>query len=128
MSGFYEWKKSTGTPYLIQPVEDTLFWAACLYDTWIDKLTGEMRKSFTILTMPPNGFMQSIHDRMPVLLDPKAGGVERWLELSNRNPAELIRQFPSHRMKKYRVSVAVGDVRNNFEGLLREIPEDPELF
>lgn len=126
MSGFYEWLKSTGTPYLIQPNDDTLFWAACLYDIWIDPSTNEARKSFTILTMPANQFMSRVHNRMPVFIAPD--DVAKWLDPTYPNPTDLIAPYPDSSMKKYRVTNAVGNAKNDYPGLIQEIPEDPTLF
>jgi putative SOS response-associated peptidase YedK len=41
---------------------------AGLWDTWIDKNTGELITSCTIITRPANKDMKSLHDRMPCLL------------------------------------------------------------
>ena len=42
---------------------------AGLWDTWIDKNTGELINSCTIITKPANKEMKFLHDRMPCLLN-----------------------------------------------------------
>ncbi len=74
------------------PCEDALFWIACLYDNWIDKETGEIKTSFTVLTMEPNDFMKEIHTRMPVLLTP--GRAKKWLDRSFADPKSLDHALP----------------------------------
>lgn len=46
------------------------FAMAGVYDDWVDQTTGEIFRSFAIITCPPNALMQKIpHHRMPVILD-----------------------------------------------------------
>ena len=74
--GFYEWKwlDSKGKrkqKYLIEYPESVLFGFAGLYDQWIDKKTGEIIKSCSIVTTSAEGIMKEIHNsklRMPVTL------------------------------------------------------------
>ncbi|WP_158618290.1 SOS response-associated peptidase [Chitinophaga lutea] len=122
MGGFYEWKKLTPkdkTPYLIKPSEDGMFWVAGLYDNWVNRETGEVKRSFTMLTMAPNEFMAEVHNRMPVFLDPQAEDVAAWL--AGAPPEEILKPFPSDRMTKYEVGPAVGNSRNNYKELTNPV-------
>ncbi|MCL4169847.1 UNVERIFIED_CONTAM: hypothetical protein GTU68_025037 [Idotea baltica] len=78
--GFYEWKKN-GTakqPHFISLASGQAFAMAGLWETWQDKSSdGPAIETCTIVTQPANAFMQSLHDRMPVILSP-ASGIE-WL-------------------------------------------------
>jgi len=70
--GFYEWKKldekgKKKQPYLIRMKGMRFTLMAGLWDTWIDKNTGELISSCTIITRPANNEMKSLHDRMPCL-------------------------------------------------------------
>ena len=62
--------------------------------------------------------MEPIHDRMPVILDPK--DYERWLDPGNpeRLPVDLLRPYPAEKMLVWPVSERVGDVRNDDPSLL----------
>lgn len=49
---------------------ESLMYAAAIYDTWVNKKTGEVLESFAIITSDPSPFVKSIgHDRQPVFLD-----------------------------------------------------------
>jgi len=79
VDGFYEWKWLTESgnkkeKYLITLPDDGLFAFAGLYSGWTDKSTGEIIKTYTIVTTEAVGIMEEIHNskkRMPVILDTK---------------------------------------------------------
>src|SRR3989344_1685469 len=68
-SGFYEWKhiEKDKIPFYIKLKGQNIFTFAGIFDIWKDA-EGRPLKSFTIITASPNKFMESIHDRMPVIL------------------------------------------------------------
>jgi len=78
-SGFYEWKQEGGRkqPYRIGLQGRAPFAMAGLWECW-QPPEGAAVESCAILTCGPNVFMQTIHDRMPVILEPAACG--RWLQ------------------------------------------------
>jgi putative SOS response-associated peptidase YedK len=54
--GFYEWKKldaKTKQPYAITMEDRSLFGFAGLWERWKDKASGEIVRSFTIITTTP---------------------------------------------------------------------------
>lgn len=55
---------------------------AGLWERWKDKASGEAIRSCTIITTEPNGLCGKIHDRMPVILDPKDHA--KWLACGER--------------------------------------------
>jgi putative SOS response-associated peptidase YedK len=80
--GFYEWVAASAGPagsrgrragsgrrqaYLIRRQDRRPFAFAGLWDRWVDRSTGEILDSATILTCPPNPLVAPIHDRMPVM-------------------------------------------------------------
>jgi putative SOS response-associated peptidase YedK len=77
--GFYEWqwldtKGKNKQKYLITLPDDEAFAFAGLWSEWIDKSTGELIKTYTILTTEANELMSKIHNskkRMPVILSKK---------------------------------------------------------
>ena len=83
---------------------------------------GEALETFTILTTDANEVLEPIHNRMPVILEPK--DYNRWLEPAavERLPVDLLRPFPAERMTAWRVSDRVGNVRNNDAELLVPCP------
>ena len=73
-SGFFEFqhKGLEKIPYFIYPIDTSLFSMAGLYDEWLNRETGEIIQSFTIITTIANPLMEDIHNhkkRMPLILD-----------------------------------------------------------
>lgn len=76
--GFYEWqwldkKGANKQKYLLTQKDNELFAFAGLYSNWVDKLTGEIRNTYTIVTTEANALMSEIHNmkkRMPIMLTP----------------------------------------------------------
>ncbi len=64
--------------------------AAGIWESWVDKRTGEVTESFAIITAePPEYIARMGHDRCPVFL--KAGEQRQWLESAGSNPGEMVR-------------------------------------
>jgi putative SOS response-associated peptidase YedK len=85
---FYEWQKldeKTKQPYAIAMKGDGMFAFAGLWEKWKDKTTGQVLRTYTILTTDPNELMEPIHNRMPVIIPPK--DYERWM--ASTDPAHL---------------------------------------
>lgn len=84
-SGFYEWqwedkKGKKKTPYFITTSDDEPFAFAGIYSNWLDKSTGEIIKTYSIVTTAANELMRKIHNskqRMPVILN--RGNEQEWL-------------------------------------------------
>jgi len=73
VNAFYEWKHegSKKIKHLIKLIDHEIFSLGGLWSEWVDKDTGEIFRTFTIVTMPANSLMASIHNtkkRMPVML------------------------------------------------------------
>ena len=121
---FYEWKKldeRTKQPYAIGLKDGTMFAFAGLWETWRDKTTGQTLETFTIITTDPNELLEPIHNRMPVILHRR--DYERWMESGEPShpPVDLLKPFPAEEMKAWKVSRAVGNVRNNSPGLIAPV-------
>jgi len=121
---FYEWKKldeRTKQPYAIGMKDDGLFAFAGLWDSWKDKATGEELQTYTILTTDPNELLKPIHSRMPVIVARK--DYERWMAPAEPShlPVDLLRPYPAEEMKTWKVSRAVGNVRNNNPTLIAPV-------
>ena len=62
--------------------------AAGLWDEWVNKETGEIIHSFTIITGEPNEFIAKIgHDRSPLF--PKPEIWDKWLSENVQKPLEM---------------------------------------
>ncbi len=123
--GFYEWEKlgsKTKQPwaFALQSGEPLAF--AGLWERW--KAPGQQSEqdTYSIITTEANELTSSVHDRMPVILMPR--DYERWLRHDDaaRPPVDLLRPYDSVLMHSWRVTPAIGNVRNNAPDLLEPTP------
>lgn len=114
-SGFYEWKRAGALkqPYYVQPSDKPLFAFAGLWETWQDK------QAFTLITTAANLTMQTIHDRMPLIIAPEhyAG----WLY----GEEGLMRPAPPGAIRCHPVSPAVNHAASESPTLIA--PLDSEI-
>jgi putative SOS response-associated peptidase YedK len=123
---FYEWQKldeKTKQPYAIAMKGDGMFAFGGLWEKWKDKTTGQVLRTYTILTTDPNELMEPIHNRMPVIIPPK--DYERWMAPTDPShlPVDLLRPYPAVNMKAWKVGKAVGNTRNNDASLVEPVKE-----
>ncbi len=114
-SGFYEWQATGGKrkqPFCIRLADDKPFAFAGLWERW-EGPDGPV-ESCCILTTEANDLVRPIHDRMPVILDPRH--FDQWLDPKQRDAAALaplLRPFAVDAMKAYPVSPWVNDPRHD---------------
>jgi putative SOS response-associated peptidase YedK len=65
---------------------------AAIWGPWQNPRTGQWEDTFAIITTDPNGKMSEIHNRQPVILEPRE--YVDWLEESKRPPVHLLRILP----------------------------------
>ncbi len=136
--GWYEWLRRVDgkQPYFMtRGAADVLAFAG-VWSTWS---TGSTRLlTFSVLTLPAEGDLAMVHNRMPLVLEPA-----RWAAwLTAADPTGLLRP-PSREyaagIELRPVSAAVGDVRNDGPDLVRAVaapslvtstvePLNPTLF
>jgi putative SOS response-associated peptidase YedK len=119
-SGFYEWERQgrgPKQPCLIQRRDGRPMGFAGLWEEWRDGETGEVVTTCAIVTCPPNELMAELHDRTPVVLDPK--DYEAWLDPSDRRGAGLLRPCPAEWLEAVPVSTRVNDPRNDDESVIQ---------
>ena len=119
--GFYEWRRDPGRrqPFVFRRVDDAPMALAGLWSGWRDRESGEILRTFTIITTGPNGLMASVHDRMPVVLPPSAWAA--WLDPSLEDIAELqglLVPAPDEALVGYPVEILVNNVRNDGPALI----------
>lgn len=107
--GFYEWQQQNGKkqPYYFRLEDGKPFAFAGLWEHW-EGAEGEVIESCTILTTEANDVLRPIHDRMPVILDPK--DYDQWLDPKVQNPDSLkplLQPYRSEEMIVYPVSTKV---------------------
>lgn len=119
---FYEWKRLSGgkQPYRITVNDGRPFTFAGLWDRW--EHDGQKLVTCTILTTKPNKLMQSIHDRMPVILQDNEQA--QWIDplIDDKNFLKnLLVPLDSSIMKAYPVSKKVNNPANNDKSLIEPI-------
>lgn len=112
--GFYEWHQENGMkiPNHICMQDDQPFALAGLWDVWKGP-EGEIT-SCTIIVTSANQFMQKLHDRMPVILEPK--DYDRWLDSSYQdvtNLKGLLEPSPEEWLKARPVNRILNNPRND---------------
>jgi putative SOS response-associated peptidase YedK len=107
-------------PFAIALKSGEPFALAGLWESWRPK-DGAPLETFTILTTSENELMQPVHDRMPVILEPR--NYDRWLDSGDpsRPPVDLLRPYSAEQMRAWPVSDRVGTVRNNDAALLEPL-------
>ncbi len=127
VDGFYEWAihgvhkqphyftRRDGNPALF----------AGLFEYWRDPslpATAPARQTCTVLTTEPSDDIDNVHDRMPVILDPR--DVDQWLTSGPSGAEErlaLLKPAPVGTLQHLAVNIAVGSIRNDGPELLEPI-------
>ncbi|KAA3436719.1 SOS response-associated peptidase [Rufibacter hautae] len=121
--GFFEWKVTDHgkVPHRITMKDGDLFSFAGLWDEWLDKSTGEIINTFSIITASANELVNPIHDRMPVILSPEAE--ELWLDgnESQQGFISLLQPFDADKMMAYPVSTLVNSATNNVPEVINSL-------
>jgi len=112
-SGFYEWKleEKHKQPYYVYASNDSPLGLAGLWERWCGT-DGMELETFCILTTSANSLMETIHDRMPVILSPDAYPL--WLRRNMHDPQqleELFRPYPTALLKAHKVSDRLNNPR-----------------
>ena len=140
MDGFYEWKagveggpvtakgKPAKQPYFVHRLDGEPLAVAGLWSPWRDKTAGPdapWLHSCTVITTEANATMESIHDRMPVILP--ASAWEAWLDPANNDVdalARLLQPAPDTLLTMHPVSTDVNRVANKGAELIEAIDPD----
>lgn len=134
VDGYYEWQRSdagTKTPHFIHPSTGGPLLLAGLYEWWRDPSLAEddphrWLLSFTILTRASSGALGSVHDRMPVFMDPDHA--DAWLDPTVEHARDILdaavdaAPIVAESLEAYPVGAAVGSVRNNSPDLIARLP------
>lgn len=115
--GFYEWCKvgDGKTPFYISQASAQPFAFAGLWEHWQDKETEAELQTATIITTAANEFMQPLHHRMPVILQPATA--DSWLDGDNEL-LDFAAEFAPE-LRAWPVQKTVNSPRNEGEELLQ---------
>jgi putative SOS response-associated peptidase YedK len=112
--GFYEWQRLDGKkqPYYFRMRDGQPFAFAGLWERSTNQ--GKTVETCTLLTTEANELLRTIHDRMPVILQPDR--YDRWLDPSVQKPdvlKPLLHPYPTEPMTGYPVGSLVNNPRND---------------
>ncbi|MCX7743964.1 MAG: SOS response-associated peptidase [Flavobacteriales bacterium] len=109
ITGFFEWREINKQkyPYYIQPNNNEFFFLGGIYDCWVNKETGEVLNTFSIITTAANPLMAKIHNRkqrMPFILPYEH--IREWLNpnLEQVTLQTMMKPFDDHQMKAHTIS------------------------
>ncbi len=112
--GFYEWQKNEHgkTPMRFTLKSGEPFAFAGLWELW-NNPEGELVRTFTILTTTPNELVESVHNRMPVILLPE--NEKTWLsnDAETGDWLKVLNPYPADLMKVYAVSPKINSPSND---------------
>ena len=121
--GFFEWKQIPGMkskqPMFIHLKDEKPFAFAGLWEIWNSPDGSEIR-SCTIITTQPNSLVESIHNRMPVILP--ADTYPIWLAPGDQPVTqlnELLVPYPSEEMVAFPVSKLVNSPQYDSADLIK---------
>ena len=114
-------------PFVVYPVhkEDRPFAMAGLYDHWVDKESGEVISSFTIITTTAGPLLRMLpHHRSPVILQDREEE-EMWLDpaTSRAELEDLIRPVEDQRFNAYPIDPRIKNPRLKDSGLIQPVGE-----
>lgn len=123
-SGYYEWHTNpdkSKQPYYITLADDRPMALAGLYATWVGP-EGEEIDSVATITVPANGQLSMVHDRMPAILEGDA--IEQWLDVRGvtaKAAHQLALPLEDGVVKFHPVSTRVNSARDDDPGLIAEV-------
>jgi putative SOS response-associated peptidase YedK len=112
--GFYEWKRVNGNkmPHYIRMRDGDVFALAGLWDRW--EGDGEVLESCSIIVMPANEVMKSLHERMPAIIAP--AHYDLWLDSRITDKTEImdyLSSAPSSQLVTYPISPWVNSPKHD---------------
>lgn len=122
-TGYFEWRHegSRKIPYFIYVKDESVFSMAGIYDTWLDKSTGEEHTTFSIITTDTNPLTDYIHNtkhRMPAIISKE--NEEKWLNpsISKNDISNLLKPLEADKMDAYIIN-------NDF---IKKMPTDKSII
>ena len=123
-SGYYEWHTNpdkTKQPYYITMEDGRPMALAGLYASWMGP-NGEEIDSVATITVPANGQLSVVHDRMPAIL--RGDEIDDWLNVRDVRANEayqLALALEDGALKFHPVSTRVNSARDDDPGLIEPV-------
>ncbi|KAL7308247.1 hypothetical protein PS15m_012123 [Mucor circinelloides] len=118
--GFFEWNKKR-QPFFIKRKDNKMMLFAGLYST--AHVDGRSVTTCTIITTAASEFFSKIHNRMPVILEPK--DVDTWINhkvLWTQDVIKLLKPFDGE-LSCFRVTDKVGPIKNDSPELIQPLDD-----
>jgi len=129
VDNFFEWAKVKGRrskqPYAVAMRTGEPFALAGIWESWRHPESGEIVRTFCIITTAANEMIDAIHDRMPVILAPQA--YDRWLAPIEPDPRDLLAPYGSDLMTMWPVSARMNKADQDDAAVLAPIQPDQGL-
>ncbi|SNT38422.1 SOS response-associated peptidase [Tropicimonas sediminicola] len=119
--GFYEWTKGPEgerLPWYIHPAGTAPMVMAGIWQDW--EREGDRLTTLAIVTCEAGNGMESLHHRMPVILDPADWPM--WLGEAGKGAARLMRPAPEGSLAWHRVDPVVNSNRARGAELIAPLP------
>lgn len=124
--GFYEWQKQPGSkikiPYRFELENKEPFAFAGLWQ--YEEHENQKVPHSVIITTEPNGVVENVHDRMPVILTPK--NEKDWInpDIEAEEAIKLLKPFPAKEMVSYPISTLINNPNNDSKEMIIPVNED----
>jgi len=123
VDNFFEWAKRPGKgpkqPYAIAMKSGEPFALAGIWESWRHPESGEVVRTFCVITTAANAVVAPLHDRMPVILPPEV--FDRWLTPIEPDPRDLLVPFPPEPMAVWPISLRVNSPANDDAAILEPV-------
>jgi putative SOS response-associated peptidase YedK len=123
VDNFFEWRavkgKAPKQPYAVGMKSGEPFAIAGIWESWRHPESGEIVRTFCVITTDANQLLAGIHDRMPVILDGES--FDRWLSPLEPDPRDLLVPYPSEPMRMWPISTRVNKPDNDDASILERL-------
>ena len=128
-AGWYEWTgdKAPRQPHLFRRIDGRSFAFAGIWTN--RKVEDEWQSTYAVLTTDANELSMSIHDRMPLVLDP--GHYEAWLarDAEFADVSTILQHVPDDsEFEVFPVSKAVNSPKNDSPELVERVLQGGRLL
>ena len=98
-AAFYETDRATKKRYRFTVKEEPEIFFAGIFNHWADKETGELHKTFAIITCAANDLVATVWERMPVILNYDQQQIWMNIESAVDECNSILRSYPADAME-----------------------------